>query len=112
MTGDHKQTFNAGPLRLIEDLSVRAPTEHRAALTGIRNGLPPPLEYVWRRGEAERDAEVAALVAAAQAKAAQRDPDREGADVCMCGSPMGGHSITDNHSPVSQADYLSAQVQP
>jgi hypothetical protein len=40
----------------------------RPRTTGPRNGLPAPSPYTWRAGEAERQLEVRALVAAVQAR--------------------------------------------
>ena len=37
-----------------------------------RNGLPEPVERIWREGEAERDEWVAEMVAAAKAEAVRR----------------------------------------
>jgi hypothetical protein len=48
---------------------------HPGGFREYQNGLPEPAPYTWRAGEAQRDAEVAARVAAIQAQARERGGD-------------------------------------
>ena len=55
-----------------------APRDFLAADTGLRNGLPALTPYTWRPGEAEREAEVRAQIAAARARVREARADRIG----------------------------------
>jgi hypothetical protein len=57
--------------RVPRDVPVRDGTDllHASGLGARANGRPVLVPYMWRRGDAARDAEVAMLVASARARA-------------------------------------------
>lgn len=70
----------AGPLAIIppdNEPDVHAEGAHRPWVA--RNGMPEPGGYIHRRGEAERDAEIAELVAEAKQRAQAKNSDGEDA---------------------------------
>jgi hypothetical protein len=60
-------------VQLVEDLPMIGPDlAHTAATGSHRNGIPETRPYRWRRGDTERDAEIAARLAAIRALVAAR----------------------------------------
>lgn len=72
MSGDGWHPW--GGLEQLPEPEPFSPRDFRPAQAGLRNGLPPLRPYTWRPGDAEREAEVQARIAAVRAQLRRRKP--------------------------------------